>query len=257
MYKILTALLALLTCTGVSAQQDKGFMLEIRGGVLIGGLRDEMFSPLNYNLTGFQAGLRGTYRFGKNQIDLALSYRQAKARTSASDNFTSDCYGGKVSLAYLRQVWHSSNKLTLWCGGGYSFGLDGMIWKTDSYTCIAAHMLRPAARLDWNIRDRYLLSTGISFYLIGFVARPPYNYLPEMDELPHNNLYYVMRELGNARFAALGTNWDVNWNAEYHYRISRRFMLGARYSFRFQQYNKGEPTTFFHNAVEASVKIKL
>lgn len=50
-------LLVLLCCGPLAAQRR--FTLDVTGGVRAGGLRDEMFSPLNYAPAGFAVGLGG------------------------------------------------------------------------------------------------------------------------------------------------------------------------------------------------------
>lgn len=249
-------LLALLCCGPLAAQRR--FTLDVTGGVTAGGLRDEMFSPLNYAPGGFAVGLGGQYRFGKSQVGISLSFGHGNARSGVSDHFGADYYGLGISGHYLRNAWQPSEKLALWCGGLYRFGLDGMIWQMSSYTYTGSHTFAPQLRLEWEPAQRHEFSMGLSFYLLGWVLRPPYNYIPnDFEEIDHSYFWYLMRQLRKADFALIGRYWDVGWEAEYHYRISPRFLLGLRYAFRYQRYPRPQPFTHYDNQVMISAKIRL
>lgn len=259
--KMIRAFLWLLLCglLGSPLAAQRRFTLEVQGGATAGGLRDEMYSPLNYAASGFRVGLGGQYRFGKSQVGISLDFGYGQGKTAVSDYFRTDYYGVGISGAYLRNVWQPSAGLGLWVGGSYRFSLDGSVWQRTSYSYIASHAFSPQARLEWAPAERHLLSTGLSLYLLGWVMRPPYNYMPEFydDEKERNYLWYLMRQLREADFALIGRYWDIAWEAGYHYRLSPRFQLGMRYAFRYLRYPRPQPFIRFDNQILLSAKIRL
>ncbi len=255
---VVVALLA--TVQGAVGQ----FRIGLEGGARMGQFGDDTFSPFNYEEMSYRAGLNLSYQWlGTSRIDLDISGAYGKLTTAVSDQFTTDLYNAKVSLGYKTKVADLSSNIGLWVGGEARSDLEldlyypaGSTLTTVSYTYLFAHTLRPEVTAEWML-GAHQFNLDLSMSLFGFVARPPYNIMPQYGEYDIPIMDYFWNELGSAEFMFLDSYFDYNVGLSYHFMLGSVVDFGLKYDFSYKYSKVAEPLTIVRNTLSFSIGISL
>lgn len=232
--------------------------LTFHAGYQKGALRDELFSPLNYNKSGIKTKIDYKYRVNRSLYFINIGYENSDLITLAPANFKPKFHNAIAQIGYLHRIWQPSSSVTLMCGGNYAFDMSGIIYNIDSYSYIAAHSLQVVTQVDWIVNQKHSVSSSVSLNPMNYVARPPYNRIPEdFGEQSHSIIYYLFRELKKSKPAPIGKYTDINLSLTYSYNLSKCASLGVCYDFRVVNYNDYHHFSQFNNNILLSFGIKL
>lgn len=226
--------------TNIFAQNDttktRKNQIGVFGGYNQGFLKDQIFSNLNYTENGYLIGLHHRHNKpnGKNLIETNLTFSSGKLKTNYSDFFTSSYIWANINLAYLRKLTTLKNKnINIYLGAKYKTQIQYLDWNNQtSFSFLATHGLSLQTVIFYDIKPKHSIETALSIPIFQVLVRPPYN---GIDNFITTNQDKTVKLIFTGKPTTINKYFAINWTANYHYDINKRFELKLGYTFNYER----------------------
>ncbi len=226
----------------------------------LGHLRilDRHASPLVYQTTNPQLGLRLLKIKNKRLLDVRVSYMNGQLEPADADlsryEFKGDKNTNTFALAASR-LWQHQRDSSVWWGvsAGYNVyidfvGIANFPWAT-LYGDVGLTL-----RKDFAIGEKICLSATVGLPLLGVVTRQPYNFIPRIEG----------EEPGVSSLLTLGTE-VVTWNSYQRtdlslsgkVKLGQRWTLRPTYRFHWARYTEPKVIRLYRQELVASLSYKF
>jgi hypothetical protein len=227
--------------------------------------QDLIFSPMVHRAMTFPSIGIEYSRKGKFYQDIGIQYAgfdpmvsepftfifEGEELTAYPHNFTF------IDLEYLFGKEKKLDKKSSFTYGGL-FGskvqvLNYVYGRISSFGYFSSFALGGFGQYSYQLGDNSALTAGLQLPVFSWVARSPY--LVNDDEFienisSHSGVKTFLAFIGDGKFATWNRIQYFDFDLAYEFKLSTRWIFGAKYWFEFIHFSKPRPLTSFRNSFQ-------
>jgi len=255
--KITTILICVLFALTVKAQNINNVSENYIGlsiGYRLDNVNDQNFSPLNQKGGGLSYALLYEKR-KKNILKLNINYSNGTLISGIDDAFESTYYTANIGVSYFKNIAPLGSNTQFYIGGAYNLDVYYMDWfDQDAFSYATTNGLSIVGALSKKLNDKQFIESSISFPLLQFLSRPPYNGINEfIIENQDNPAKIIFAGDITSLNKYQGFTWDINYNIE----ISNYINLRLNYTLNVKKLNEPNEFKSVSNRISTSVSYKF
>ena len=254
----LVACLLITLYSGAGAQTSSN-ELSVALGNSTGLVKDEVFSPLNYQSSGGTLGLMYQRNTKKGHVlGLDLELKTLELKTSTSDHFIADQVQLNMELAYLIPISPNNSEKQEWLFGidfhsnGNLINYEDPITLSSSGTYVS-HRGLGLQLLQRNQFKKNRITLHAKLPIVGKVYRSPYNvFTKDMNDEQLITFLY-----SNGQFGSIHNYFNPSVSATISRPIIGRFFFTAGYEFDYLRSSVNQTITNYQGRLILAATFKF
>lgn len=252
--KIFNTITVLMLFSFAALAQQKSLSIDL--GVNQGFFKDQVFSPVNYQIGGTAFGVEYRKVKQSNNIFLAkFSGAISKLNSDYSSYFTTSDFQANLELGYLKNVRNKALSLNL--GGQLHSYINADFFDgTEAITFFSNHSLEVAAIMNYKLKTKHSFESKLNIPLVAYMVRPQYagwdKYISDNADKAAKIVLY-----DRGKFTSLNDFKAINWQAKYIYQLGVKMAVGLSYQFRYYSTDIPDKTTIANNQLSLTTNFKL